>query len=557
MSLTIITKESKPRNFLTYDLEWYPGSMELRLVGVYDGDEYRSYFKVEDFLEAELTHANRGKWFYAHAGGFADIQFIMQAIVDSDRYSADAAFSGSSAFLVKVGRYCGAKKKTGWTFVDSYWLLRDSLRNIGAAIGMEKGGADGDESTFSAPMSELRAYNEQDCKILWHAIDRFQRSIRELGGSLKCTLASTAMDLFRRAHLKRDVQTNHEKNETARLAYHASRVEVFQTRCENAFYFDINSSFPRAMREPAPGEYLKTTASWSGETLALVDADIEVTEHELPPLPYREGPRIYFPTGKWSGWFMGTDLRLLLQAGGKIRKVRESHHFEPFHDLATYVDALYEKKRTATNSFERMTAKLLLNSLYGKFAEKALKMGLTVNSDRDTDDLEMLFPGCHVTRRLAKVAHCHVPLAAHITAYARAALYRHMRKCGEVHYCDTDGFSTTDELPTGDELGALKLEHRIERGHFIAPKVYRINDKVRAKGFSRLTLARFEELVETGELEIRRMSRLREMYRAGEIVPSERTFTKRLRLGKIRPKRYFYPNGKSRPWNVKELGNGR
>ena len=288
-------------------------------------------------------------------------------------------------------------------FGDSYWLLRDKLSKIGESIGMAKGGGDsyacpgatfqksvgedGEEAfigscghakgmcMFYAPFGILRDYNEQDCRILWHAIDAFQTELLLLGGELTMTVAGCAMRLFRGAFLKTEIATSDELNEIAREAYVASRVEVFRSSIEDAHYYDVNSSFPYSMTKRQPGSPIGTSAKWAeNDELALVRAEVRVPEMYLPPIPYRAGNRVYFPTGSWRGWFSGVDLQLLLESGGRIEKVWRAHNFSPFDDMRGYVETLYEMRRKeADGSFRKLLLKYLLNSLYGKTGETSEK----------------------------------------------------------------------------------------------------------------------------------------------------------------------------------------
>jgi len=213
--------------------------MKIRLAGVFDGNRYRCYATVENFLANELTSKNRGKWFYAHAGGLADFQFVLEILMKRG-YRIKASTSGSSLIIVHV-----MKGKNSWHFVDSLWLLKDKLRNIGKWIGIEKGNEDESEEFYrDATIPELRKYNEIDCIILFKAIQMFEETLLELGGQLKMTQASCAMELFRRRFLKRDIATSPLANLIAREAYFASRVEVLNRHCEDAWYYDVNSSFP-------------------------------------------------------------------------------------------------------------------------------------------------------------------------------------------------------------------------------------------------------------------------------------------------------------------------
>jgi len=558
------------RSYLTYDLEWIPGKfhkdgrMDVRLVGVYDGNQYRCYTTVDDFLDRELTSKNRGKWFYAHAGGLADFQFVLQRIIAKGaRYRIRAATSGSSLIIVHV-----TMGKNSWHFVDSLWLLKDKLRNIGKWIGISKGNEDESEEFYrDAPFHVLREYNEIDCIILYKGISFFEDALLELGGMLKMTQASCAMELFRRRFLQRDIQTSPHANLIAREAYFASRVEVINRSCKDAWYYDVNSSFPYAMTFPVPGDPLGHYQRWMPDHYDypfLADVEVEVPEMPLPVLPTKIDGRLFFPSGRWRSWFTSVDIELLERSGGKVTKCHESMTFEPRTDLRDYAETLYAI-RAKSEGFMKIATKFLLNSLYGKFAESEVKSSIEINPPSpkgEEDGWEMLFPGCFIVEKVVPIPHMHVPISAHITAIGRRTLWDYMNYSSEVHYCDTDGFSSSDPLQsTEGVLGAIKLEKIIEDGEYVTQKVYRQKGKddkgkdieiVRAKGFSKMTVEKFQSIIEGEEISYTRMARTRELLRKGETEPIERTYTKGLRDTLV-PKRCFYPDGHSRAWDIKEL----
>lgn len=605
--ITLIDRAPRIRKIVVYDLEWIPGTLEVRLVGVYDGHRYRCYRTVREFIVAELTSRNRGVWFYAHAGGLADVQFVLHELElmrrqGSEWFRFDAKFSGSSAIIVNVGH-----GKNSWHFCDSYWLLRDKLRNIGKSIGVEKGLAveqptdDPDEDDISddeyerriiarknwyatCPWNVLRDYNYRDCLILWLAINAFEDAVLEMGGQLQMTIASTAMQLFRRRYLQREINTNSEVNECSRGSYFASRVEVIQRDVEDSWYYDINSSFPYAMTFPCPGEYLGSSRSIPTEGLYIADVDIQQPESFLPPIPKRLGGRVFFPHGAWRTWLTSVDVDLLYREGGRITRIHEVLRFEPFEDLAGYAQDIFKRRQATKDEFVRLVLKFLLNSLYGKFAEANEKQSLVYDpmrvpitrEEQASMGMTMLFPGAWLQTRKVPIAHQHVPIATHITSIGRRTLYNHMIACDEVHYCDTDGFSTTTQFSQSKKLGGLKLERRTYRGTFAASKLYDIDGAVmedgtwkakrytRMKGFQRPTATRFARLLEGQEIEMERMARIRERWRAGDTSPQESVIKKRMRLKMSwepsfnaatdsLPKRFMYPDGHTRPWHLSEL----
>ena len=114
MTFGPIKDKPKQRLFSTYDLEWTPSHspekaraiglepLQVRLVGCYDGERYRAYREIGDFLRAALTRKNHNRWFFAHAGGLYDVQFILEWLIKhaptAFRISAALSASASQPF---------------------------------------------------------------------------------------------------------------------------------------------------------------------------------------------------------------------------------------------------------------------------------------------------------------------------------------------------------------------------------------------------------------------------------------------------------------------------
>lgn len=685
-----ITSGRKLRRFGVIDLEWVPGeplagvvntevevlgtrirstlplpvrkkrtsALQLRLAGYYDrqperdegGEDepelvprYLHFETVRELLRFVLTRDFRGNWFFSHAGGLADVQFVLDDILtevrahasgapdgfrrSSTTYGPDgkkkrsveegadasgqtwqvkASFSGSSAIIVHVIR-----GKNAWHFVDSYWLLRDSLASIGKAIGKKKG----DDPRALAWMSErfgrevtdfeqlsreerrifyaevplhiLTLYNQLDCEILWEAVAQFETEIVDLGGQLQQTIASTAMGLFRRAFLQRDIFTSERLNQIAQESYFASRVEVLSRNASGFKIYDVNSSFPYAMTFPLPGNLVEYRTDLPDddrdECIYLADATVEVPEVEFPPLPFRKDNRVFFPTGRWRSWFTSTDLRLALREGATLHGVHEVYVFEPFWDFAAYAKKIYALRAAAKTDFRRLVLKYLLNSLYGKCAESVHKQEMLINPDViDRTCMQMLQPGVWLTEKEATISHRHVVVAAVITAIARRTLFDYAKECYRqrkpVYYMDTDSLATRAELSVDEKtLGMLKLEKRMTWAEFVAPKVYRgegfelmrdgtwkAKRLTKAKGFSlgkgQEAWDKLDRIVAGDRVGVQRMTRLRELYRTvvrgqHETAPFELLVIKALTFEML-SKRFHYPDGETRPWTVQELRSG-
>lgn len=527
-----ITTPPKFRDFAVIDLEWVPGEpldppehteilidgmrdmfripmpvgirqtkpLQIRLASCYDQvpeceasdydddpvrvERFVCFPTVKELLDDILVRENRHKWFFAHAGGLSDMEFVLDELLTQiktgiaaqntvtvriaegdlrekgvtkhedwgkDEWKVRASFSGSSAIIVHL-----AQGKNAWHFIDSYWLLRDKLANIGKAIGIKKG--DGPlaavylQQRFSkesleklsnqeledfyreCPMDVLIEYNRVDCEILWKAIQQFEHEIIELGGQLQQTIASTGMSLCRRAYLKQTIYTSEKINKISELSYYASRVEVISRNLENFKTYDINSSFPYSMTFPQPGGLKRVGTRLpdddSETCIYIADVDIEVPDMPLPPVPYRSGGRVFFPVGRWRAWFTSTDIKLALREGCILHKVYEVYEFEPFYDLKGYVDDIYAKRAAADTEFRKLVLKYLLNCLYGKYAESPMKQEMLINpDDLDREEMQLLQPGIWLRDRSVTIDHRHVPISTHITSLSRRTLFDYGKMC--------------------------------------------------------------------------------------------------------------------------------
>lgn len=591
----------------TFDLEWHPENQKFRMAGIYDGKDYRCYATMAEFLTKELVPENFGRIFFAHNGGKSDMHFVLEELLETGLCSSggtfemDCIFNGSSAFLCHLRMRDNPKQC--FTFADSLFLFKSSLKKIGEMIGMSKG----EVSDFATDnWNELRDYNELDCRVLYKALKDLERELFEMGGELKLTLASSAMALFQTVYLGGEIETLASVNDLTRKSYYASRVEVFTRECERARYYDVNSSFPWSMQQSLPGKFLGRRNDLlrkpPGGRRYIADVSVHIKDCYLPPAPFRDADdRILFPTGKWRANFTDVDLRLLESEGHTIEKLHSVDWFDEFLDLGRYVADIYDKKAKSTG-FKREVYKMLLNALYGKFAETETKQKLVihpVNLDCPHKPQHagrecwtaLPMPGLYTREDKLHLNHVHVPISAFVTAYSRGLLFRCLKRCERIYYCDTDSVvcgendifpdaTSPDQIVgfTGEDVGQMKMEYAISKGHFAAPKLYmldavepkagmkdfwgpkaRESNKivVKSKGFSRLDGTSYLQLVAGEAVTLKRMSGIKENVRKMSMSPRDVRIAKYARFK--RTKRADDPNAgphETRPWTVSELEAG-
>lgn len=606
--ITRPTRDARIYPITTYDFEWTTTSPHrIRLCGAYDERRYRAYSTIEAFLEGELIPENYGRRFYAHFGGASDMVFMIMPLLRSRRkFTIKAAFNSSSAIIVEISEP-GDDPNRKWVFLDSFWTMRVGLAKIGKWLG--RGFEKGEVDFNNDPIEVLKPYNEQDCRILWEALDRLQTLVLGLGGELGPTIASTALRIILRKYLSGPLENSSVVDDWIRPGYCASKSMVYRGRCETAKYYDINSSFPTSMSAgPLPGKLIN---GWNAlpknldQKLWAAKVRVKVKDQYNPPLPFREPKtdRVLFPCGEFDTTICDEDFKC---GDFEITKVYSVRQFEERYDLVDFASDMYRLRlESDQEGFESQAFKILANSGYGKWAEQSLKQSLLVRPAKIDPNWPVEFilaPHIYLVEEDVPVNHSHVPWAVWITARSRRYLRELEMKAlqqGELYYSDCDAVLSQASFPkspypdtykhgnvvamTGRALGELKLEAEVAKGRFLGSKLYALEladakkeedrFRVKAKGFSRqvseggekkaLTYEDFISLEEGNKVNVMRMKRIRELLRnasrkskkSEEISyePESIIMQKQIHLGKLRPKRCPLPGNDSRPWNVNEL----
>lgn len=150
----------------------------------------------------------------------------------------------------------------------------------------------------------------------------------------------------------------------------------------------------------------------------------------------------------------------------------------PCENMKNFIDKFYTIKCNSKGTVKN-GAKLILNSSYGKLAERI---------DRDYGDYELSVNGyVHFVRKGVKQDSkglMSVIIGSRITALSRVALMKYTREiCKEnvkdnFIYCDTDSVHALTEYDKCDDtkLGEMKCEGVFKYGLYLAPKSYLMQD---------------------------------------------------------------------------------
>jgi len=400
-----------------------------------------------------------------------------------------------------------------------------------------------------AEWEEMWDYNIRDTEITYRFMKWLIPAMESLGATFKMTIASTSMSLFKNKYLgdRQVFGIDREILEELFLGYYGGRTECFvRGKVENLNYYDFNSLYPSVMKRyefPDPNSMRISTKDdqrYFMNCEGVTKVSVEVPKTHIPFLPMREDKKLTFPIGTFTGYYSNAELRYAKTLGVKILKVHKSIYYlmkcRPFKEFVDDLYALRQKyqKQVPYNPMEKVV-KLLMNSLYGKFAEKFEDRKKPVHKSAVTREqlesglvTEQIGDWYYVTEEQDPRVHCIPIWAIYVTAYGRIKMHKAMMKCEEpVIYCDTDSIVTKGTLPTSNRIGELKLEQVIKTGYFIRPKSYMpIDEKgeteIRMKGIPRtlLTKERFLELEHNPRLEYSKIAKIKESIRRG-FIPNE------------------------------------
>lgn len=497
----IAAKEQCKQQFSVADIENWPDGRLLMIGYSYrwaDTIQHEQYATWSTWFDRILELAFKDRRFrtiYAHNGGGWDWLSLLEYLMKDERYrywkiEGVRVQSKLVVLRVHVERKEGEEKRTRFClrFADSLYLLRSSLAKLATKFGVTRkvqlestseGGKELPHQTYLRDRQLFDEYLRCDCEALLltleSALSLLRSRVAKIDG-LGLTIGSTALKIFRTGYLNRCVEIPYMKTvrDFLREGYRGGRVEVFKYGVfDHVSVYDINSLYPTAMVS------CKVPVSDKGDWTGIIrwklpgcyEVDFEQRNTSIPPVLLLKGTGGY----RGRGTYFTPELRLLtdVDPSARISVVRGYCFHESDFLFGEYVRALYQIRLEDKDGPLSLLCKYLLNSLYGKFAQRSEREQYLVFSDikeaanaiaegRKLVELDLAL-GTWAETTETKVAFEHVGIAGMITSQARSMLYRGLLAAGaeKVVYCDTDSVHTTGKLPNaliGNELGQFKLE---------------------------------------------------------------------------------------------------
>lgn len=587
--LTSLRSRITTLHFQVQDIETFIDPKTNRLVcyAIGFGSLVNDKFNFKYFYQADYSHASlyykdifdyifssrKYHTFYANNFCKFDSKFIIDGLMQLDYFNDQVLlplYNKSQDLISLTVIYKGIK----YIFYDSYLLLPFSLDKQAKSINSKSklsfpnlfanyknlnymGPAPGIEYYYdknSIPLTgwfdfraTLSSYLQHDCHLLLLVLnryntiftDRFKISIFGVP-----TLASLAKKLYRTHYFNVPIDPVENKkqyeipigyrhyNQDIVQAYYGGHVDVYIPKLNKGYYYDINSQYPSSKLKDMPVGIPKLVSTFKefSKFFGFGSYNIIAPQNlKIPFLPYREkidgANTLLFPVGQWTGWYFSEEIRYARKLGYKCTFNYGYLFIRGKDQFKDYINDLYYIKSHPANDVEKMIAKLLLNSLYGRWGITDTFFECVITSDIEhinlirskyiiepisedflTSDIVKLIYEFrpNTSQRTTNLKEYNklllvykdsirsriynYPIAAAITAYSRITIDPFKiilnNRC---FYTDTDSVILEHPLPIsllGFGLGSMRNEYLIGsnlaedhkyffvKALFIAPKIY-------------------------------------------------------------------------------------
>lgn len=536
----------KERNIFGFDVETYTAKNKFLMGSIYGKDLKRIFWDQDSFISFLERRANttfRSAYIFG-----VNMGFDITALLDNTRLLSKLYPIIKNSKMIKA---VVKAKNRNLQFLDTFNFLPFSADKWGKILGLnklEKPSFLGNKPKNNIEKDYLEEYNLMDSKIAYMAGFFLQKGFNALGCNMKITIASTALDLYRRKYIPKTFYKHQLKYlNYLYKGYYGGRCEAIKRGyVENINYYDINSLYPSVMinEYPDPNKFYFRNNINLNEMLdyeGVADVTIKAPDLYIPYLPLRSD-KLIFPTGAFRGHYAIFELRNALKLGYEILKIHSAmiypDRIRPFKD---YISDLYKMRMNfkKLGSPMQLLTKILLNSLYGKFSQRIESRETIIPIKEIT--MEMIRKAQYIEKQenfiLLKYPYNYIPsfvnpiFSIYTTAYARHVLYKTLSRYPEnIYYYDTDSVFIDRKLETSKELGGWKQELKNEKGIIVKPKMYVLGNYVKCKGVNKITMPDFLSILKGNPVNITRFVKFKEANRRHLTYNEIISFTKDLDL---------------------------
>lgn len=424
--------------------------------------EFHTIRGLWDWVEAHMRRKTR---VYCFAHNWAFDAAILHVFSELPRrgFVLNRAVIDSPPVIVSWRR-----EQATLTLLDTLNWFRMPLKKLGKSVGYAKL----DMPSKSASKEAWSTYGKADVEVIRRAVQAWWAFIErhDLGGFAP-TLAGQAFKAYRHRFMKHDILIDSDPDALplARSSYYGGRTEAFFIGKRNSpvHCYDVNSMYPHVMASEEYPTILQTycrkvehaeLARWLDTYAVIARVDIET---KSPQYAIKQKGKLIFPVGRFTVSLTTPDLKAAM-AQGHVKRIHEAALYDKAPLFSHFVNEIYDLRTEAKRDKDDVQAwllKILLNSLYGKFAQRGTVWDTVTRCSSGPvevwKELDLETGILYSMRRFGKVIQqrkknpesydSHPAIASHVTAYARRHLWDLMSLAGHdnVLYCDTDSLYVT------------------------------------------------------------------------------------------------------------------
>lgn len=441
---------------------------------------------VQTFLDFAMQYPAPVIW-YCHFAQY-DWRYFMKEFVDM---GLDVQFhmrSDSAMYQITIKNAKGKKV----IFRDSWALWPGDLKSLAKAFCPDLPKLDIDVANFDPTNPEHIRYARRDVEILLVALPRLFGMLKQhFGVQPNGTTASTALKAWQSKIPDGTYYGGSKWNAREayiRSAYYGGLVFLTTTeRVENAETFDVRSCYPSVMVDyGVPSGTCYKVTEFQNNHMAIYTVRVRTPDNlVIPILPARnaQGAMRWY-RGEFVTTVTNRELVFAANNGYEILEIIEGIAWEetifPFNDVIELCKAI---RKNFAGETEETLAKLIQNSLYGKYGSRRERLRVFAAHNATDEDLDGAEPYgddglWYLKREFDDEMLCKPEWSVFITAHARLKLLQAAYSCGveNVLYGDTDSLTIrkghSDALNKGGDYGQWNFEKEWAVFRAIAPKVY-------------------------------------------------------------------------------------
>lgn len=460
--------------------------------GLYGGPNTDEYYEFQTVDEVVSFLQGRRDVVYAHNGGKFDYHYLRHHI------------NTGEAISIIAGRL--ARFRIGeCEFRDSMNILPVSLATF-KKDEIDYKIMEPDARTDPNNMAKIRRYLRGDCQYLYELIAEHRK---ENGVAL--TQAGASMKAWSKQSKIKPPQQSAHAYQLYKPYYYGGRVQCFESGIQARDFqvIDINSAYPYAMLAAHPLNPVGILQAHLPPDDKIHRCLVTVKCAARGCFPYRsESGDLLFPHDEKTirrYHVTGYELIAALELDAcKHLSVETVHYFDQTVTFEEFILSNWDRRAKAKKEGNKaldIIVKLLMNSLYGKFASdynkyreyelchsenilEYVKPEARWPGDKygfEIDNREFAPEKCLVSKPIPEDKHrfYNAATAASITGYVRAMLFRALSRVSDPLYCDTDSIAcgNTRGLHLGDGLGAWKVEGAFDEYAIVGKKTYAFHKK--------------------------------------------------------------------------------